>query len=89
MKDFKKVINELKNVKVNNVAIAHVRNVNVTDMTTWQRVALTLDVPVKGFVADDEGNYKEGETKQSSTLPQIMSRITFKKQNMKDINYRL
>lgn len=34
MKDFKKVINELKSVKINNVAIAHVRNVNVTDMTT-------------------------------------------------------
>ena len=62
MKDFKKVINDLKAVKANNVAIAHVRNVNVTDMTTWQRVALTLDVPVKGYIADDEGNYKEGET---------------------------
>ena len=61
MKDFKKVVDELKSVKVNNVAIAHVRNVNVTDMTTWQRVSLTLDTPVKGYVPDEEGNYKEGE----------------------------
>lgn len=62
MKDFKKVINELKNVKANNVAISYVRNVNVTDMTTWQRVALTLDTPVKGYVADEEGNYKEDKS---------------------------
>lgn len=62
MKDFKKVTNELKNVKVNNVVITRIRNVNVTDMTTWQRVALTLDNPVKGYVADEDGNYKEGET---------------------------
>lgn len=62
MKDFKKIASELKSIKANNVAIAHVCNVNVTDMTTWQRVSLTLDTPVKGYVADEEGNYKEAET---------------------------
>lgn len=30
-------------------------------MTTWQRVSITLNTPVKGYVADEEGNYSEGE----------------------------
>ena len=52
----------MKSVKKKKEEKASVSKVNVTDMNTWQRVALTLDVPIKGYVADEEGNYKEGET---------------------------
>ena len=62
MKSFETVSAELKKVKANNVVTTTVRNINVTDMTTWQRVSITLNTPVKGYVADEEGNYKEGET---------------------------
>ena len=61
MKSFETVSAELKKVKTNNVVTTTVRNINVTDMTTWQRVAITLNTPVKGYVADEEGNYSEGE----------------------------
>lgn len=61
MKSFETVSAELKKVKANNVVTTTVRNVNVTDMTTWQRVSITLNTPVKGYVADEEGNYSEGE----------------------------
>lgn len=61
MKSFETVSAELKKVKANNVVTTTVRNINVTDMTTWQRVSITLKTPVKGYVADKEGNYSEGE----------------------------
>lgn len=61
MKSFETVSAELKKVKTNNVVTTTVRNVNVTDMTTWQRVSITLNSPVKGYVADEEGNYSDGE----------------------------
>ena len=61
MKSFETVSAELKKVKANNVVTTTVRNINVTDMTTWQRVSITLKTPVKGYVADEEGNYSEGE----------------------------
>lgn len=61
MKSFETVSAELKKVKANNVVTTTVRNVNVTDMTTWQRVSITLNTPVKGYVADEDGNYSEGE----------------------------
>lgn len=61
MKSFETVSAELKKVKANNVVTTTVRNINVTDMTTWQRVSITLNAPVKGYVADEEGNYSEGE----------------------------
>ena len=61
MKSFETVSAELKKVKANNVVTTTVRNINVTDMTTWQRVSITLNSPVKGYIADDDGNYSEGE----------------------------
>ena len=61
MKSFETVSAELKKVKANNVVTTTVRNINVTDMTTWQRVSITLNTPVKGYIADDDGNYSEGE----------------------------
>ena len=61
MKRFETVSAELKKVKANNVVTTTVRNINVKDMTTWQRVSITLNTPVKGYIADDDGNYSEGE----------------------------
>lgn len=61
MKSFETVSAELKKVKANNVVTTTVRNINVTDMTTWQRVSITLNNPVKGYIADEEGNYSQGE----------------------------
>lgn len=61
MKSFETVSAELKKVKTNNVVTTTVRNINITDMTTCQRVSITLNAPVKGYIADEEGNYSEGE----------------------------
>ena len=61
MKSFETVSAELKKVKANNVVTTTVRNINVKDMTTWQRVSITLNTPVKGYIADDDGHYSEGE----------------------------
>ena len=61
MKSFETVSAELKKVKANNVVTTTVRNINVKDMTTWQRVSITLNTPVKRYIADDDGNYSEGE----------------------------
>ena len=52
MKSFETVSAELKKVKANNVVTTTVRNINVKDMTTWQRVSITLNTPVKGYIAE-------------------------------------
>lgn len=60
-----KVIAQLMSVEKNNVVKnIKVKNVNVTAMESYDRVAITLVTPVKGYVADPEnvGGYKEGET---------------------------
>lgn len=46
-----------------NTAKATVRNVNVTAFENYIRLALTLDKPIKGYVAQEDGTYKLGETK--------------------------
>lgn len=61
MKSFETVSVELKKVEANNVVTTTVCNINVTDMTTLQKVSITLNTPVKGYVADEEGNYSEEE----------------------------
>lgn len=49
--DAKKVIAGLKSVAVNNnVNDIVIRNVNVTEMSTYARVAITVDKPIKGMV---------------------------------------
>lgn len=49
--DAKKVIAGLKSVAVNNnVNDIIIRNINITEMSTYARVAITLDKPVKGMV---------------------------------------
>lgn len=54
-----KVLSQLMAVKENeNVKDLVVRNINTKDMSTWTRVSITLDKPVKGYVVDQEtGEY--------------------------------
>lgn len=42
---------------------AVVKTVSVNRQENYDRVALTLAKPVKGYIADEEGNYSEGETR--------------------------
>ena len=61
--DTKKVISQLMAVKANNVVKdLVVRNINVTECETYNRVAITLDKPVKAMVAQEDGSYVEGES---------------------------
>lgn len=51
--DSKKVISELvSNVANNVVKDVTIRNINTTEMTNYSRVAITLDKPVKGYIAN-------------------------------------
>lgn len=61
--DTKKVISQLMAVETNNVVKdLVVRNINVTECETYDRVAITLDKPVKAMVAQEDGSYVEGES---------------------------
>lgn len=61
--DTKKVISQLMASKTNNVVKKLVvRNINVTECETYNRVAITLDKPVKAMVAQEDGSYVEGES---------------------------
>jgi len=61
--DTKKVIAGLTSVKTNNVVKdVVVRNINVTELENYNRVSITLDKPVKGMIAQEDGSYVEGET---------------------------
>lgn len=61
--DTKKVISQLMAIKANNVVKELViRNINVTECETYNRVAITLDKPVKAMVAQEDGSYVEGES---------------------------
>lgn len=61
--DTKKVISQLMAVETNNVVKdLVVRNINVTECETYDRVAITLDKPVKAMVAQKDGTYVEGES---------------------------
>lgn len=61
--DTKKVISQLMAIKANNVVKdLVVRNINVTECETYNRVAITLDKPVKAMVTQEDGSYVEGES---------------------------
>lgn len=61
--DTKKVISQLMAVETNNVVKDLViRNINVTECETYDRVAITLNKPVKAMVAQKDGTYVEGES---------------------------
>lgn len=48
--------NVVKNIKI--------RNINITELENYDRVAITLQENVKGYVVDEDGiTYKEGEVK--------------------------
>lgn len=58
----KEVISKLmKNGAINKGLI--VRSVNVVPLENYIRVSLGLDRPIKGYIADENGKYTEGETK--------------------------
>lgn len=46
-----------------NTAKAVVKNVNITTFENYVRLGLTLDRPIKGYVAQEDGTYKLDETK--------------------------
>lgn len=56
------VLSQLMAVKENeNVKDVVVRNINTKDMSTWTRVSVTLNKPVKSYVVDQEtGEYIVG-----------------------------
>ena len=61
--DTKKVISQLMASKTNNVVKELVvRNINVTECETYNRVAITLDKSVKAMIAQEDGTYVEGES---------------------------
>lgn len=61
--DTKKIISQLMAVEANNVVKdLVVRNINVTECETYNRVSITLDKPVKAMVAQEDGSYVEGES---------------------------
>ena len=61
--DTEKIISQLMASKTNNVVKELVvRNINVTECETYNRVAITLDKPVKAMIAQEDGTYVEGES---------------------------
>lgn len=60
-----KVIAQLMSAKENNVVKnIKIRNINITELENYDRVAITLQETVKGYVAQEDGiTYKEGEVK--------------------------
>lgn len=62
--DTQKVLSQLMAVKENEkVKDVVVRNINTKDMSTWTRVSVTINKPVKSYVVDEEtGEYIVGET---------------------------
>lgn len=60
--DTQKVLSQLMAVKENeSVKDVVVRNINTKDMSTWTRVSVTLNKPVKNYVANEEtGEYVIG-----------------------------
>lgn len=59
----KEVIAQLMNDGATPVKNLKVKNVTVTPMENYVRIALTLTTPVKGMVIEDDGvTYKVGET---------------------------
>ena len=59
----KEIISQLIKSGAELVKDLKVKNVTVTPLENYVRVALTLDKEVKGMVSEDGVNYTEGETK--------------------------
>lgn len=63
MKNVNEVIRDLLKNGATRIDNAVVKSVNVVRKENYDRVSLGLAKPVKGFVADSDGNYTEGETR--------------------------
>lgn len=59
----KEIISQLIKSGAESVKNIKVKNVTITPLENYVRVALTLDGNVKGMVSEDGVNYTEGETK--------------------------
>ena len=58
----KEIINGLLKNGAKEVKNLKVKNVTVTILENYTRLGLTLDTPVKGYVAQEDGTFAEGET---------------------------
>ena len=58
----KEIINKLLQNGAKSVNGLKVKNVTITVLENYTRLGLTLDKPVKGYVAKEDGTFAEGET---------------------------
>ena len=58
----KEIINGLLKNGSKEVKGLKIKNVTITILENYTRLGLTLDKPVKGYVAKEDGTYEEGET---------------------------
>lgn len=59
----KNVIESLIKAGAKSVKNLKVKNVNVVPQENYVRVSLSVDKAIRGFVAQEDGTYKEGESK--------------------------
>lgn len=59
----KNVIERLIKAGAKSVKNLKVKNVNVVPQENYVRVSLSVDKAIRGFVAQEDGTYKEGESK--------------------------
>ena len=59
----KNVIESLIKAGAKSVKNLKVKNVNVVPQEKYVRVSLSVDKAIRGFVAQEDGTYKEGESK--------------------------
>lgn len=57
----KEIINELIKNGAKKVSGLKVKNVTVTVMDSYTRLGITLDRPVEGYVAKEDGTFEKGE----------------------------
>lgn len=63
MKNVNEVIRDLLKSGAKRIDGAVIKTVSVSRQENYDRIGLTLAKPVKGYIADEEGNYSEGETR--------------------------
>lgn len=59
----KNVIESLIKAGAKSVKNLKVKNVNVVPQESYVRISLSVDKAIRGFVAQEDGTYKEGESK--------------------------
>ena len=58
----REIINELIKAGAKEVKGLKIKNVTVTVLENYTRLGLTLDKPVEGYVAKEDGTFEKGET---------------------------